>query len=274
MGNIVTEFVSLRNDLLFHMVFTRNAEALKGLISVLLNIPEHEILKVEVLNPMQYSEVIDSKLTVLDLKVHLNDGTYVLVEMQVRKFEYWTNRTIAYACRQIADQVHGDFDYGKLESVIQISIMDYTLFPDHPRFFKRYGPRDDEGYPFSDKLQFYVMDLTQTDTANEDQKKQGLVEWANAFRADSWTEVNEIENSGVKEAAKTMQLIMSNPAERDLIRMRMDAEIDRRTQTASDKKEGSIETLISLVGKGLLKMEDAAAEANMSLKDFAQMVKK
>jgi len=34
-----TEFVPLRNDLLFHMVFTRNAEALKGLLSVLLNIP-------------------------------------------------------------------------------------------------------------------------------------------------------------------------------------------------------------------------------------------
>ena len=68
------------------MVFTRNANALKGLLSVMLNISEADILKIEVLNPMQYSEMIDTTLTVLDLRVHMNDNTYVHVEMQVRRF--------------------------------------------------------------------------------------------------------------------------------------------------------------------------------------------
>ena len=36
-------------------------------------------------------------------------------------------------------------------------------------------------------------------------------------------------NPGIKEAVKTMELIMSNPTERDLIRARIDAEIDHRT---------------------------------------------
>ena len=124
--NNETTYVSLRNDLLFHMVFTRNEEALKGLLSVLLNIPEERIERAEVLNPMQYSEAIDTKLTVLDIKVHLNDSTYILVEMQVRKFDEWINRTVVYTCRQVADQAHDEFDYSKLEPVIQISIMDYT----------------------------------------------------------------------------------------------------------------------------------------------------
>ena len=236
--NHETAFVSLTNDLLFHMVFTRNSEALKALLSSLLNIPETDILRVEVLNPMQYSEIIDTKLTVLDLKVHLNDNTFVHVEMQVRKFMYWTNRTVGYACRQIADQIHADFDYGKLEPVIQVSIMDYSLFPDHKRFFKRYLPCDDEGYVYTDKLQFLVMDLTQIDGASQQQKKQGLVEWARAFRASSWEEVNEIDNPGVKEAAKTMQLIMSNPTEREMIRMRQDAHRDEITSLAEAERTG------------------------------------
>ena len=42
------------------------------------------------------------------------------------------------------------------------------------------------------------------------------------FKADSWEEVQEIDNTGVKEATKTMQLIMSNPTERDLVRARRD----------------------------------------------------
>ena len=50
--NNETTYVSLSNDLLFQMVFTRNEEALKGLLSVLLNIPEERIERAEVLNPM------------------------------------------------------------------------------------------------------------------------------------------------------------------------------------------------------------------------------
>ena len=48
------------------MVFTKNGAALKGLLSTLLNIPESQIIKIEILNPMQYSDINNSKLTVLD----------------------------------------------------------------------------------------------------------------------------------------------------------------------------------------------------------------
>ena len=237
-----TEYISLRNDLLFHMVFTRNPVALKALLSALLGIPEARIERIDILNPMQYSEVIKTKLTVLDLKLRLNDGTYVLVEMQVRKFDYWTNRTLAYASRQVADQVSDDFNYSRLEPVIQISIMDYSLFPEHRRFFAKYTPRDEEGFEYTDKLRFYVLDLTQIEAATEAQRKQGLVEWARAFRAGSWGEVNKIDNSGVREAAKTMEVILTNPTERELIRMRKDAEYDWNTIVYSAERRGAANT--------------------------------
>ena len=40
------------------------------LFSSLLGIPEEEIVDIEILNPMQYMEAKESKLTVLDLKIH------------------------------------------------------------------------------------------------------------------------------------------------------------------------------------------------------------
>ena len=187
---------------------------------------------------------IDQRLHVVEVlkaPCHLNqsnEGTYVLVEMQVRKFDFWTNRTLAYASRAVADQVKGEFDYEKLEPVIQISIMNYSLFPEHRRFFAKYTLRDAEGFAYTDKLRFYVLDLTQIEAATAEQKKQGLVEWARAFKAKSWDEVNNIDNPGVKEAAKTMQVIMANPTEREMIRMRQDAEIDRRTELNAAKRQG------------------------------------
>ena len=130
------EYVALTNDLLFHMVFTMNERALKSLLSSHLSMPEEQIQKIEILNPMQYNESFDTKLTVLDLKLHLNDDRFILVEMQVRRFDSWTNRTLLYACRSIVEQSRGDgFRYDDLQSVIQIAIMDYTLFPENRKFF-------------------------------------------------------------------------------------------------------------------------------------------
>ena len=58
------------------------------------------------------------------------------------------------------------------------------------------------------------------------------------FKADSWEEVQEIDNTGVKEATKTMQLIMSNPTERDHVRARRDAQFDHRTQIRAAETRG------------------------------------
>ena len=225
------EYVSLTNDLLFHMVFTMNERALRSLLSSLLSMPENEIKKIEILNPMQYNESFDTKLTVLDLKLHLNDNRFVLVEMQVRRFEHWTNRTLLYACRGIVEQSRGEgFRYDGLQSVIQIAIMDHTLFPDHRRFFTKYELQDDEGYRFSDKLQFYVMDLKAIDEAEEHEKENGLVDWAEAFSAKDWKAVEKIDNPGVKEAQKTMEVIMSEPTQRQLIIDRRTALLDRQAE--------------------------------------------
>ena len=177
---------------------------------------------------------------------------------------------MGYACRQIADQIHSDFDYGKLEPVIQISIMDHSLFPDHKKFFNEYIPQDKEDYPYTDKLKFLVMDLTQIEEASQEQKDQGLVEWAKAFRANSWEEVNDIDNSGVKEAARTMQLIMSNPTEREMIRMRQDVENDWRTIVNSEREQAQIDLMVELVRDGILSEAEAAKRLGMSEEEFVR----
>ena len=126
-----------------------------GLVSGLPGIQEEEIVEIEILNPMQYMEARESKLTVLDLKIHLNSNQYLNLEMQVRRFGFWTNRTLVYSCRQITDQSNKEgFNYGALGPVIHIGIMDHTRFPEHKRFFARYELKNEEDYPYTDKLQF------------------------------------------------------------------------------------------------------------------------
>ena len=130
------------------------------------------------------------------------------------------------------------------------------------------------------------MDLTAIAQATEEEQKQGLVEWAEAFKADNWEEVNDIDNSAIKEAAKTMELILKNPTERELIRARMDALIDQRTIERSAERrglakgraegraegrvEGQINGFAGLVKDGLLSIAEAAKRCNMTTEEFAQ----
>ena len=102
----------------------------------------------------------------------------------------------------------------------------------------KYLLRDEEGYIYSDKLEFIVMDLTAVDEASEKEKEQGLVEWADAFRADSWDSAGQIENEGVKEAMKTMSMIMATPSERQLIWDRRMAIWDYNSSMSGARKAG------------------------------------
>ncbi len=217
------EFVSLRNEFLFHLVFTRNEVALRGLLGALLKIPEERIERTEVLNPALKLEALDIVAEVLDVEVDLNDGTYIIAEILVRKTEHWKNRALVYACRQLQDLEHNYMVHRKDGSVRSFTILDHKPFLANRGFFGSYGLHDDEGHQLTDILQFSVVDLTLIGSATEEDKTWGLVEWGKAFIADSWDELNGIQNAAVKEAAKTMQLIMANPDESAIIRRRNDA---------------------------------------------------
>ena len=78
------DYVPLTNDLLFHMVFSKNEIALRNLLSSLLDIPENDIIQITVLNPVQYADAFDTKITVLDLKLHLNGERYIIIEIAAR----------------------------------------------------------------------------------------------------------------------------------------------------------------------------------------------
>ena len=82
------------------------------------------------------------------------------------------------------------------------------------------------------------MDLTAIDQATDEEKEHGMAEWGEAFTADNWEEVQEIQNPAIKEAAKTMEMIMKNPTERELVRAGMDALNDQHTMVKSAERRG------------------------------------
>ena len=76
---------------------------------------------------------------------------------------------------------------------IHISIMNYSLFPDHRRFYSRYRLTDvKSGHLYTPDFELNVLDLSQTDSATETDIKNHLDFWAKLFLCRTWEELREI----------------------------------------------------------------------------------
>ena len=82
------------------------------------------------------------------------------------------------------------------------------------------------------------MDLTATDKATENDKERGLVQWAEAFNAGDWDTLEKIDRPGIKEAVKTMETIMSDPVQRQIVWDRHLALMDYNSGLIGAKEEG------------------------------------
>ena len=69
---------------------------------------------------------------------------------------------------------HGD-DYASAKAVIQIGLLDFTLFPERPEFYATYKLINEKNFfVYSNKLRLSVVDLTHIDLATEEDRLYGI----------------------------------------------------------------------------------------------------
>ncbi len=202
----------MTNDALFHIVFSTNKIALKGLLCSLLHKHPDDIVSIDIRSPLVFGPELLSKKFIMDLKVLLNDNTIINIEMQVASFAYWRERSLTYLCKSFGDLNEGD-SYEKARQTIHIGILDFKLFKKEPVFYDTFHLASDITHEiYSDKLRLSVLQLGYRELATPDDKFWHLDEWAAFFKATSWEEVIALanQNPAIAEAAKTMQTIMDD----------------------------------------------------------------
>ena len=126
----------MTNDYMFRAVLQKNQFVLKGLVGSLLHL-DPESLEVEVTNPIKLGESFENKDFILDVNVKVNNKTLLNLEMQIINYGNWKERSLSYLCRSF-DNVYKSHDYLEASPVIQISFLDFELFPEYPEFFSTY----------------------------------------------------------------------------------------------------------------------------------------
>lgn len=186
--------IRMSNDYLFRALLQRSNSTLKGLICSLLHLRDEEVISVTILNPIELGTPVDAKTFFLDVKVSLNDHSIAHLEMQVINQCNWVERSLSYLCRTFDSLKVGDL-YRDVKPVIQIGLLDYTLFPECPEFYATYEFRNAKNYHlYSDKLRLCVLDLSRIDIATEEDKLYQIDHWAFLFKSATWEEIRMLAN--------------------------------------------------------------------------------
>jgi predicted transposase/invertase (TIGR01784 family) len=92
-------------------------------------------------------EIIDTALSLkisglkdsyLDVKAKINDGTTVIIEMQVLNVASFAKRVIYNAAKTYANQLGKGEGYSKLKPVIALTITDFEMFKDRPKVISHF----------------------------------------------------------------------------------------------------------------------------------------
>ena len=227
--------IPMTNDYLFRALLQRNNNVLKGLLCSLLQMKEEQIRSVVITNPIILGEAIDEKDFFLDVNIRLNNHSIIDLEMQVINEHNWPERSLSYLCRNF-NNLNKGMKYENAKTSIQIGLLDFTLFPEHPEFYATYQFLNVKNFTkYSDKLRLSVLDLSQIQLATKEDKACRLDHWAALFKATTWEEIKKLAQNDkyISEASETIYQL----TQEERIRLQCEAREDYylRQRSSQDK---------------------------------------
>lgn len=229
----------------------------KGFIAAVLGISPETIKSVELLPTILEKHTEEEKMSILDVHVLLDNSTEIDMEMQILVHKCWKERTIYYTSRMYVESIKEGEDYGKLRKCVQISILDFVLFPEHDEFYSCYQMRERKtGRLYSDKLEIHVLELPKLN--NEEDPEDALSQWAlflNSEKREDFKRMAE-KNEYISEAYAALERLS----------------LDERKKLEYDTRQKSLRDFKSLRKDGY---EDGMADGQLlkGIEDIKKLMK-
>lgn len=122
-----TPILPLTSEYIFKKIFSKqeNESILKDFLEAIL---ERNILKVVVLNPEIPKDLLDSKMGILDLKVKLESGELIDIELEMKSEFNIKERNKIAGIKFISEKLNSEYDYIEKKKIITIYIFNFNYF--------------------------------------------------------------------------------------------------------------------------------------------------
>ncbi len=219
--------MSPKVDFVFKELMT-NAKVRKGFLSAVLNIKDTDIKDTKLENTNLRVIHENEKLSILDVRVLMNDNTEIDIEIQLAYYGTWAERAAFYLSKMLSEQTGINSTYSNIKKCVGINILDFKFTKDD-RFYKTYHIREDKtSQIFTDILEWHIIELPKLP-----EKTDGttLYNWAKFIKTDKREELKMIaeKDDYINEAFKHLEIVSQNKEKQIEYTSRLKALMDYNT---------------------------------------------
>ena len=208
----VKKIMTPMNDFVFKKLFgtVGKEKLIKDFLEAILDI---KIKEVELgLETILMADEIDEKAGILDVRVKLEDGTDIDVEIQNSVNSAIIKRSHFYASRMYGKQLKVGVDYGDLKKVIVIFITNFDVFPKlkeyHTRWLMTEQNNKEEHF---EEMELHFIEMPKFLSTKYD-KKRKIDQWLLFLKYSHKEMMKEImeENENIKEAKEELDKLQQD----------------------------------------------------------------
>lgn len=159
--SLMPEKINPRIDLAFKKIFgtEENKDLLISLINSIVGEEDH-VVDVTLLNPYNQKNFKSDKLSILDIKAEGDHGKKFNIEIQITDEADYDKRALYYWAKLYAEQLKERDDYGTLEKVIGIHILNFTSILDSEKYHNAFHITEKEtGIHYFKELELHTIEL-------------------------------------------------------------------------------------------------------------------
>ena len=269
-------------DVVFHALFREGNEGItKAMIQAA---TKEKIEKVDLDNDRHLvGKYPEEKLGIVDLKATLDNGTICDIEIQLADNKDTAERFLFYWSRIYSSQLVKGYDYGNLNKVIGIIIIDYELekTKEIENLSTKWKIREvstGKQIELTDVLELYIIEIPKARKILKKEPKNELAQWVMFINDPNESEVSKImeDNKEIEEAMNELEKISKDKELRRVAELREKAIRDEKNGLRHAKEEGRIEGITERIKEGIDKgiekgVEQVAkkmVELNMPIQDI------
>jgi predicted transposase/invertase (TIGR01784 family) len=200
----LARFIDPKNDFAFKQIFgkEKNQDILMHFLNDILGYKGLEqIVSVEFLQTIQDPDIAVYKQSIIDVLCKDQNGTQIIIEMQVSKHAGFQKRAQFYAAKAYSSQIIKEDSkhkslavYAKLKGVIFLAISNFEMFPEDKKWISTHKILDDISYVNHLKdFHFVFMELPKFNK-KIDQLENLNEKWAYFFKHAEYSTIEEMEN--------------------------------------------------------------------------------
>ena len=227
-----------RNDYAFKKLFgtEENKDIMIEFISLITQLSKNDFDDVRIENSEYIPRFYNDKTGRLDIKIRLNDGRKIDVEMQNTYFDYYPKRSIFYCSKLIHEHFMSGFQYMQLKKCIAINILN-SPFTLSRKVHSIYQIRETEEQTLLDELlEIHFLDLTKLKKDN----LTSLEKWLMFIKTDNKEERQMLSqgNPVMAKANNVMDIFYMDEQERKRYEAAWEYESDRLSMINESERKG------------------------------------